>query len=153
MEVETLKMCRVRDVRLPEKAHTTDAGFDFFVPNDFEPKTLFYNSDILIPSGIKVIVPHGYALIAMNKSGVAVKHKLQVGACVVEENHTGEVHMHIYNHSSPDNAVQIVPGMKIVQFVLVRIGNHSVEEISTKQYESETGITERGAGGFGSTGA
>lgn len=150
---DTLKVCRVRDVKLPEKAHRIDAGFDFFIPNDFKEQYLFYNNDILIPSGIKVIVPHGYALIAMNKSGVALKHKLQIGACVVDEGYTGEVHIHIYNFSHPNNAVKLVPGMKLVQFVLVRIGNHVIHEISSKDYEAITSAYERGDGAFGSTGA
>lgn len=80
-----MKVCRVRDVKLPNKAHNVDAGFDFFIPNDFQPYTLLQGNDICIPSGVKVIVPEGYALIAMNKSGVATKKKLRVGACVSPE--------------------------------------------------------------------
>ena len=66
-----LYVTRVRDVKLPQRAHDEDAGYDFFVPNDFAPYTLLPGNDVLIPSGIKVIVPKGYALVAHNKSGVA----------------------------------------------------------------------------------
>lgn len=81
----TMKVCRVRDVKLPNKAHKIDAGFDFFIPNDFTPTVLEPGKDICIPSGVKVIVPHGYALIAKNKSGVATKKKLRTGACVAPD--------------------------------------------------------------------
>lgn len=147
--METLQFTKVRDVKSITKAHPEDAGFDFFVPNDCGEIKVQPQSDVLIPSGIKVKVPHGYALIAYNKSGVCTKQKLRVGACVVDENYQGEVHIHLFN-DSPIWEQLIVPGQKIVQFVLVRIGNHQAEEISNEEYHSVT--TERGDGAFGSTG-
>ena len=85
MENVRLYFCKVRDVKSPVKAHPFDAGFDFFIPNDFGRRILPPGADILIPSGIKVDVPEGYALIAMNKSGIATKQKLRTGACVSPE--------------------------------------------------------------------
>lgn len=148
--MEEMKFCKVRDVKSIAKAHDTDAGFDFFVPNDFEETVIQPGKDLLIPSGVKVKVPHGYALIAFNKSGVATKLHLQVGACVVDENYAGEVHVHVNNIG--EQPVTITPGMKIMQFVLVQIGNHMSQEISVEEYEKAMSESERGAGGFGSTG-
>jgi dUTPase len=54
----------------------------------------------LIPSGIKVDVPAGHALIAFNKSGVAVKKGLDVGACVVDVGYQGQVHISLTNPKS-----------------------------------------------------
>jgi dUTP pyrophosphatase len=101
---------------------------------------------VLIPSGIKVQVPEGHALIAMNKSGVATKLGLQVGACVVDEDYEGEVHIHLtkLNHGT----TKLEPGMKIVQFLLMPVNYANVEEVA----ELESRNTERGTGGFGSTG-
>lgn len=147
---DCLYFCKVRDVKSPVKAYYTDAGFDFFIPNDFGRRILPPGSDILIPSGIKVIVPEGYALIAMNKSGVATKMKLRTGACCVDQNYSGEVHIHLFNDGSND--IALTGGMKIVQFVLVRIGNHQSYEISLEEYEKRMEESERGEGGFGSTG-
>lgn len=148
--MDTLKFCKVRDVKAPGKAHPEDAGFDFFIPNDFAPCHLAPGEDVLIPSGVKVIVPEGYALIAMNKSGVATKQKLRVGAAVVDAGYRGEVHIHLFNDGPSDSEVELTPGMKIVQFVLVQIGTHQAEEISVDDYAGYD--SERGEGGFGSTG-
>lgn len=146
----TMKVCRVRDVKLPNKAHKIDAGFDFFIPNDFTPTVLEPGKDICIPSGVKVIVPHGYALIAKNKSGVATKKKLRTGACVVDEGYTGEVHIHLFNDG--EKGVQLLPGEKIVQFILVQIGDHIIQEVTPELYDEMTITYERGTGAFGSTG-
>lgn len=108
--METLKYCKVRNVKSPVRAHQFDAGMDWFVPNDLtreemEEKDKITGSNpqyccnsngfidtivlqpgqsVLIPSGIKVKVPDGYAMIYDNKSGVASKKSLLVGASVVD---------------------------------------------------------------------
>lgn len=151
MNEQDLLCSRTRDVKLPSKAYSTDAGFDFFIPNEFESILIPPNSDKLIPSGIKVIVPHGYALIAFNKSGVCTKLKLRTGACVVDENYTGEVHIHLFNDSF--ESVELHAGQKIIQFVLVKIGNHQIREVSSEEYKelSKQEHESRSIGGFGST--
>ena len=94
-----LKYCKVRKVKSISRAHAEDAGIDFYVPEDLttdvmKSKIAVTNDDVdmlvddndvvlamnlkpgqsvLIPSGIHVKIPHGYALIYMNKSGVASK--------------------------------------------------------------------------------
>ena len=94
-----MKISRIRDVKMPTRANKNDAGIDFFVPNDFKGKQLGSNEGILIPSGVRVDVPKGHALIAFNKSGVAVKRQLLGGACVVDEGYQGELHIHVINLS------------------------------------------------------
>jgi len=133
---------------MPARANSNDAGIDFFVPNDFEDKWLRSNEGILIPSGIRVNVPEGYALIAFNKSGVAIKRQLLGGACVVDEGYQGELHIHIINVSQDSQKVSA--GEKIMQFILVPMFYDSVEEVANEElFEEESS---RGAGGFGSTG-
>lgn len=148
--VKELFVTKVRDVKLPQKGHNEDAGFDFFIPNDFEARTLRPHEDILIPSGIRVNVPVGYALVAMNKSGVATKKKLRIGACVIDTGYAGEVHIHLFNDGT--DLVQLSPGDKIVQFVLLKIGTPGIKEISNEEYTKMMNSYERGEGGFGSTG-
>lgn len=150
IENSILYVTRVRDVKLPQRAHDADAGYDFFVPNDFAPYTLLPGNDVLIPSGIKVIVPKGYALVAHNKSGVATKLKLGHGAEVCDEGYAGEVHIHLVNHGS--DAVIIKPGMKVIQFLLLEVGKQVVIEIGNAEYEERMEQYTRGANGFGSTG-
>lgn len=145
---EFMEFCRIRDVKPIEKAHNTDAGFDVFVPKDFN-YVLEAGADVLIPIGIKVNVPHGYALMVCNKSGIATKKKLRYGAHVIDEGFQNEVLIHLFNDG--DKAVVIEPDMKIAQMVLVKIGNHMAKEISKEDYEAQD-ASERGQGGFGSTG-
>ena len=140
---------KVGDVKSPCRANDTDAGIDFYVPNDFSPITLDPQKDILIPLGIKVQVPNGYALIAFNKSGVATKKKFVVGACCVDVGYEGVVHCHILNAGTEPQYIE--PGMKIVQFVLLPISSAHPKEVSNDEYTACCG-SNRGAGGFGSTG-
>lgn len=92
---------KIRNVKSPSRANMTDAGIDFFVPAFDADLAIVVNEksmkvdtitdkeiliapgdNIMIPLGIKVIVDSGTALVAFNKSGVASKKGLLVGACV-----------------------------------------------------------------------
>lgn len=141
-----MKIQKLRDVKTPNRGTTVSAGIDFYVPEDFETTTLAPGESVLIPSGIKVQVPRGYALIAFNKSGVSVKQGLSVGACVVDEDYEGEVHIHMINTSSKEQV--IATGQKLIQFVLIPVSYFDVEVVD----EIQSRNTERGTGGFGSTG-
>lgn len=146
-----MKICKIRDVKTPVRGTPLSAGLDFFVPNDFPGEHFILPGDAVnIPSGIKVKVPHGYALIFKNKSGIALKKGFQVGACVVDEDYQGEVHLHVRNTSLDVQSVK--PGEKLVQAILVPVSYEDVEIVSdpSELYEEKT---ERGEGGFGSTGA
>ena len=143
-----MKFTKTRDVKSPTRANSTDAGIDFFIPNDYEGTDLVPGESAFIPSGVKVNVPEGFALIAFNKSGVAVKKKLHVGACVVDHGYQGEIHINLTNVG--DDIQQLEPGDKIVQFVLLPLGDPTVEEV--EDAELYTSISSRGTGGFGSTG-
>tara|TARA_B100000902_G_scaffold102144_1_gene104573 strand:- start:27219 stop:27653 length:435 start_codon:yes stop_codon:yes gene_type:complete len=143
-----MKVSRIRDVKLPQRANANDAGIDFFVPNDFKGKWLGKNEGILIPSGVRVNVPDNHALIAFNKSGVAVKRQLLGGACVVDEGYQGELHIHVINLSQEPQ--EIIAGEKIMQFILMPMFYDGVEEVEDGELFSEEST--RGDGGFGSTG-
>lgn len=153
MTNNVLKFIKTKQVKTPIRAHNTDAGIDFFVPDDFTETYLYPGEDILIDSGIKVIVPKGYALIFKEKSGVAVKKKLTVGAAVVDSDYRGTVHFHLFNNgreSNENHITKICPGDKIIQGLIVPVSLCELEEISESAYNSFD--TDRGAGGFGSTG-
>jgi dUTP pyrophosphatase len=141
-----MKVQKLRNVKTPNRGTTASAGIDFYVPEDFETVSLKPGESVLIPSGIRVQVPRGYALIAFNKSGVAVKQGLSVGACCVDEDYTGEVHLHMINTSNKDQV--IATGQKLVQFILIPVSYIDVEEVEVLPERN----TERGSGGFGSTG-
>lgn len=144
-----MKISKIRDVKTPVRGTPLSAGLDFFVPNDFPGIHYLLPGDAVnIPSGIKMKVPHGFALVFMNKSGVAVKKGLQVGACVVDEDYQGEVHLHVRNISTDVQSIN--PGEKLVQALLLPVEYCGVEVVEEDELYEEK--TQRGEGGFGSTG-
>lgn len=172
----TLKYTKVREVKSPVRAHEFDAGIDFFVPTslideDMKSKyemtgdyplvehndngtikcfKLKSNQSILIPSGIKVKVPDGYMLQFHNKSGVAAKRHLLVGANTVDIGYSGECHLNLHNVSNREQIINA--GDKIVQGILVKIGFHVPEEVKDENELYGDEKSERSSGGFGSTG-
>ena len=144
-----MRISKVRDVKSPNRGTPLSAGIDFYVPEDFDERTVSPSESLLIPSGIKAQVPKGYALVAFNKSGVAVKKSLTVGACLVDEDYQGEIHVHLINVGYEQQLVR--PGDKVAQFVLLPVNYAGIEEVPLDcLYDGET---ERGSGGFGSTGS
>ena len=145
-----MKITKIRDVKTPIRGTEGSAGIDFFVPEDF-PKdlcTIQPNERFFIPSGIKANVPDGFALIAFNKSGVALKKGLLVGASVVDSDYQGEIHLHLVNTSY--KAVTIEPGEKLTQFLLIPVDHCEITVVEEDELFTEE--TTRGSGGFGSTG-
>lgn len=145
-----LRVALIRDVKPPTRGTAGSAGIDFFVPNDYPQSlcTLAPGERCFIPSGVKANVPDGYALVAFNKSGVALKKQLFVGACVVDSDYQGEIHLHLVNTSN--RHVEISPGEKILQFCLLPVDHGLISVVNEEDLFSE--ITARGSGGFGSTG-
>jgi len=143
-----MKISKVRDVKTPTRGTDKSAGIDFFVPDDFEETPLSPGQSACIPSGIKANVPEGYALVVFNKSGVALKRNLSVGACVIDEDYQGEIHLHVYNFG---NKVETVSsGEKLVQMILLPVFYDVLDVVDVQDLFSEE--TSRGEGGFGSTG-
>ena len=145
-----MKIAKTRSVKTPTRGTVGSAGMDFYVPDDYPGNlcTVDPGERFFIPSGIKANVPDGYALIAMNKSGVALKKGLLVGACVVDSDYQGEIHLHLVN--TGNKTVVIEPGEKLTQFLLIPVNHCVVQEVSEASlFEFDS---DRGAGGFGSTG-
>lgn len=143
-----MKISKIKNVKLPTRANSTDAGIDFFVPEDQKMIRINPGESCLIASGIKVNVPKGFALVAFNKSGIAVKKSLHVGACVVDNGYQGEVHINLTNVGEHEQVIN--PGDKIVQFVLLPLGDPFLQEVPESDLYAE--VSTRGEGGFGSTG-
>ena len=160
-----MKVSLIREVKTPTRGTTGSAGIDFYVPNSLkgigvsgkceirsfngnQHIAIAPHGDALIPSGVKVQVPEGWALIAFNKSGVAVKHGLSVGACVIDEDYQGEIHLHLTNRTQSEIIVNA--GDKIIQFVLLPYSKEGITVVPLEELYETT--TARGEGGFGSTG-
>lgn len=108
-------------------------------------------SKVLIPSGIHVKLPKNVFLKAENKSGIASKRSLLVGASVIDVDYEGEVHINLINCSN--NNVIIKAGEKIVQFVrYFQPVMNDVIEYKSKEDLYKGNESARGDGGFGSSG-
>lgn len=170
MEIKNDKLffARVRNVKVPDRGTSLSAGIDFYVPDDFndgKPYMLVPGNDILVPSGIKARVPHGYMLMAADKTGIVVSKSsiedaygfakptatesiLKVGGKIVDEDFQGEIFIHIINIGRTMG--RIVPGEKLAQFILVPVSYATLQETTEDRlYTSES---ERGTGCLSSTG-
>ena len=141
---------RVRDnARLPERAHATDAGMDFFfAPVDGVTVRVEPGQTTVLETGVKVQVPDGCMLQIMNKSGVATKRQLITGACVVDEGYDGEIFINLQNIGR--DVQYIEPGQKLAQGVFVKILKPELLEINRDSIYGRK--TARGDGSLGSTG-
>lgn len=134
---------------LPTRANGNDAGYDLYSSVDtiVPPR-----SHTLVKSGICVRLPDPpmdgmsvYGRIAP-RSGLAKKYALDVGAGVVDRNYTGQLGVIVFNHS--DEAFEVKIGDRIAQLLVTLILTPVVEEVDNISSE----VTERGKGGFGSSG-
>ncbi len=158
-----MKITKIREVKTPTRGTECSAGLDFYVPAGIR-LCMLPGDDVLIPSGIKVEVPHGYALIAHNRSSMATSTRAMkyaglkgnpnstrgcvvVGACVVDEDYQGEIYIHLINVGRC--AETIIAGMKVVQLVLTPVSYEGVEVVDEEELFNQA--SERGKGGFGST--
>lgn len=161
-----MKFYKSRNVKSPNRGTSQSAGIDFFIPEqeDFyikDPESgelikvtgrilLQPNQSVLIPSGIHTNIPKGHALIAFNKSGIAAKKNIVLGAAVIDEDYEGEIHFDLKNIG--ENAQIIEAGDKITQLVCLPVNYITLEESKTKEECFENKKSDRGEGGFGSTG-
>ena len=145
-----MKILKIKDVKTPQRGTSESAGIDFFIPNTQEPITLKPGETAFIPSGIKANIPKGHALVAMNKSGIAVKRSLLVGACLIDEDYQGEMHIDLKNVGTETQT--LYAGDKIIQLVCLPINYVTIEEVDSESELFGNVITSRGEGGFGSTG-
>jgi dUTPase len=91
---------------------------------------------------------------ASNKSGIATKQKLRIGAEIVDSSYEGIIHMHVFNDGEKVTIIKY--GQKLVQFVPVMVNDEDIDittndEMTLEEFY-EGHETERGAEGFGHTG-
>lgn len=123
------------------KQHESDAGLDICANENvvIEPR-----SRNLISTGIRVAIPDGYAGLLWSRSGMSYKHGIEVGAGLIDSSYRGEVKVLLYNHS--DVPFIVAKGNRIAQLLTIPV-------VTTPYVKVETlDETQRGVGGFGSTG-
>lgn len=161
-----VRFVRIRDgAKLPEKKHTNDAGYDItWAPEKNEildverivngkverckGQLIHPGESVLFKTGLKALFPAGFVMEIKNRSGVAAKRGLLVGACIVDSTYRGEIFVNLHNVSKKIQTVEV--GERIAQAIFYRIENVVAGEISEKEYADFE--TSRGEGALGSTG-
>ena len=124
----------------PEFAHKTDAGADLRSPIC---ATVPARGNVVIDTGVHVEIPEGYVGILKSKSGLNVKHDL-IGTGTIDSGYSGSIRVKLYNLGDTD--YQILRGDKIIQMVILPCVYCEFTQVD------KFAETERGDGGFGSTG-
>lgn len=126
---------------VPTKGSAMSAGYDLY---SAEFVTVQPRDKALIKTDLQIQVPEGtYGRVAP-RSGIAVKHFIDVGAGVIDADYTGNVGIVLFNHGPKEFVVN--PGDRIAQLICEKIVYPGLREVETIE---KTG---RGDGGFGSTG-
>lgn len=123
------------------KAHSSDAGFDL---ESAESVVIPAGGSQLIDTGFKLAIPQGWGGIIKSRSGLSVKHRLEVGAGVIDSSYRGNVKVHIHNLGAYDYEVQT--GDRVAQLLLIQAP--TVEWVIVPEFDE----TERNDKGFGSSG-
>jgi dUTP pyrophosphatase len=141
----TLAVKRVRDgAVVPARAYTGDAGMDLAACERVE---LPPGARALVPTGVAVAIPDGHAGYVQPRSGLAAKHGISIVNTpgLVDSGYRGELLVNLVNHDERDTFV-VEPGMRIAQLVVLPVPHVEVVEVD------ELPPSERGEGGFGSSG-
>ncbi|MBO5434862.1 dUTP diphosphatase [bacterium] len=130
---------------LPEYKTAGAAGMDLCAAI-VEPIELKPLERVLVPTGIKIELEHGFEAQIRPRSGLSIKHGITLINCVgtIDEDYRGEVCVPIVNISNETYTIQ--PDERIAQMVIARVEQAEIE-VTVKLTD-----TARGAGGFGSTG-
>ena len=131
--------------KLPFRATEGSAGADLYACLE-APVTVEPSQRATIPVGIAIEIPKGYGGFIFPRSSVACKFGVSLPNCVgvIDSDYRGELCVPVINHSSEPYVIS--GGDRIAQLVILRIENAIYE------YTDDLSDTERGEGGFGSTG-
>ena len=134
------------DIPVPSYATAGSAGMDLRACID-APVTIMPGEQGLIPTGLAIALPDpGYVALLYARSGLAIKHGLSPANCVgvIDSDYRGEIVVALRNYAKEPYTVE--PGERIAQMVITPVVQAAIALVD------ELDDTDRGAGGFGSTG-
>lgn len=126
---------------LPEYASAGAAGADLRASDAVDVPS---GGRAAVPTGLRVQIPPGHVGLVWPRSGLAVRHGIDTLAGVIDSDYRGEVRVVLVNHGP--EPFSIAPGERIAQLLLQRVERARFTAVSELQ------DTDRGGGGFGSTG-
>lgn len=132
------------DLPLPRYARAGDAGLDLFAATRV---VIGPGERAVVGTGLAIAIPPGFAGLVLPRSGLALRHGITAlnSPGLVDAGYRGEVRVLLINHD-PTTAVTVERGDRIAQLVV-----QAVEQVELVEVE-DLSASERGAGGFGSTG-
>ena len=136
----------------PTRANPSDAGLDiYFSPLEVDTEvTLHPGESTTLMTGLRFGVPHGYMLQVMNRSSVASKKNLLVGACVIDSGYDGEVFINLHNVGTETRIIKRAD--KIAQIVMVPVVPFRAYcRHDGDLYSYPITMSDRGEGALGST--
>jgi dUTP pyrophosphatase len=133
------------DAVVPTHAYLGDAGLDLAA---CEPCELGPGERAVVSTGLAVAIPEGYAGFVLPRSGLARKHGVTIVNTpgLIDSGYRGEVQVTLLN-TDRSEAFRVEPGMRVAQLVVLEVPETRLVEVD------ELPASERGAGGFGSSGA
>ena len=133
------------DAPLPAFAHEGDAGLDLRANAD---RVIEPGERALLPTGLAVAIPPGYAGLVLPRSGLASRHGLTLANApgLIDAGYRGEITLAVVN-LDPGEPVAVRRGDRIAQLVLVAFA--PAEPVAVEELPA----SERGTGGFGSSGS
>ncbi|NOT09846.1 MAG: dUTP diphosphatase [Gemmatimonadales bacterium] len=141
--IQIQRLAHAGDLPLPERATTGSAGFDVA---SAESGLLAPGERKLFATGFAVAIPLGYEIQLRPRSGLALKHGVTLPntPATIDSDYRGELKVALINHGA--TAFEVTRGMRIAQIVVARVEPAEFQSVNFLP------ATERGAGGFGSTG-
>ena len=126
---------------LPTFAHDSDAGMDLYCCEEI---TLAPESRLQVKTGIAIAIPVGYVGLVWDKSGLSHKSGLKILGGVIDAGYRGEVLIGLVNLGQESHTFKV--GDKVAQLLIQKVEHPEIVEVLSLEE------TERGEGGFGSTG-
>jgi len=146
LKIKALSPKLGRELPLPSYATAGSAGMDLRACLD-EPLTLKPEERVMVPTGFAISLPGPeWVAYIFARSGLAIKSGVTLPNCVgvIDSDYRGEIKVGLVNHADTDYTIQ--PGDRIAQLVIMPVTQATITLVD------ELDDTERGAGGFGSTG-
>ena len=134
------------DARVPTYATDGSGAFDFYA---IDSHRVLPSSTTVVPLGLALAIPQDYVLLLFSRSGHGFKHDLRLSNCVgvIDSDYRGEIKAKIKSDkTSAEYTYYFLPGDAIVQGIVLYAPRREFEVVD------ELDETERGDGGFGSTG-
>ena len=133
------------DAKFPMRGSQAAAGYDLYASME-APVTIKAHATAMIGTGLSAAIPEGYFGAVVARSGLASREGLRPANCigVCDSDYRGEIIVALHNDSEEERSVR--PGERIAQLVILPFLSADFEECD------ELDATERGSGGFGSTG-